>query len=587
MNGTRHGIRLRPGEGFRGMRFGGLLALGLLGGTAASASDTLHIALGRYGYDTELRLLVVAMDGPQVAAQTNGAVGFLEADQTFRLLEPREQLVPGVRYEAFDTLGVPLEVYFTGLPLVQITSYQPIVDEPKVPGAFTMWSGDSLINGYNIEVEYRGGYSQNYPKRSLLIEFREELDPETTRNVELLGMRNDDDWNLQAMYVERLRLRNTTAHELWLDMQQPYYADLEPGAMSGVRHVYVELFLNGAFCGLYALGERVDRKQLQVRKTTSYLRGEIFKGVGFGVPTFTTPPPPYETDSRFWAGFKSIYPKDGTAWADLSAFASFVVESDDEEFNESIDWRFLRSNAIDYYLFMNVLNAVDNTGKNIFIARYKEYEPFFYVPWDLDAILGRSWEGSLTHPSGAGIRSNGLYDRWLQDTRPGSFRDDLCQRWDALRAGLLTVESIMDRFYAKHDSLLAMKVYEREALAWPGFLHDADELAYMSSWLEDRLAYLDDEFGDLCATVGLEEITQGPGFTVYPNPATTQVTVEVDPHRLPLQATLFNAMGQVVKHAPLSIQRSTLEVNDLPDGVYQLRLSGGNRIMMHSLVVVR
>src|SRR5690606_4420664 len=97
------------------------------------------------------------------------------------------------------------------------------------------------------------------------IEFREDTNYEVTKDVSLLGMRSDDDWNLEAFAIEPLRLRSVVGFDLWRDIHQPYYAFLEPTAQSSVRHVYAELFVDGGYRGLYGVGERVDRKQLQVK----------------------------------------------------------------------------------------------------------------------------------------------------------------------------------------------------------------------------------------------------------------------------------------------------------------------------------
>lgn len=555
-----------------------LMALG-----TAKAGDTVMVAQDRFGYDPDLGLLVVAMTGPEVEALWTDVKDGVLAGQLFLFDEAVPTVETGVKYMAGDTSGNEVSVYFTDLPLVWVTSDEEIMDEPKVPGHFSMWSPDQVINGYRIGVEYRGGYSQNLPKKSMLIEFREDSDYTATMDVALLGLRSDDDWNLQAMTIEPLRLRTTVGHDLWRAMHEPYYAFLEPNALSGVRHAYVELFLNGAYHGLYALGERVDRKQLQVKKTTGQYRGLVFKGVDWGgITTLENVPPPYEEGALYWAGFKGVYPKEAPDWGSLSDFVHFVVETPGDEFQEQIDLHFHRGNAIDYFIFMNVLKAADNRGKNIFISRYRQNEPFFYVPWDLDGVFGLNWDGSLDDGSQWQL-SNGMYNRWLNDA---GYRWNLCDRWWQLRDGLLTTDSIMARFHAQYAALAESGVYGREGMAWPEYTYDPDHLDYMAQWLSDRLASMDDRMINYCGTVGVQRV-EAVHLRLYPNPATDRVVLETDGYGPGMRLELYNALGQLGMAASVDGPVASFNVGQLVPGTYVLRVTKDGMSMATRTLIVQ
>lgn len=533
-------------------------------------TDTIVVAPGRYGYDPDLGLLVVAMTGAEVEAEWGQPKDAVLAGSLFTFGEALETVETGARYDAVDSLGNAVAVYFTDLPLIQVTSDEDILDEPKVPGHFSMWSTEQEISGYRIGIEYRGGSSQALPKKSYLIEFRQDTSYSITRNVALLGMRSDDDWNLEAFSIEPLRLRSMTAFELWMDIHSPYYAFLEPDAQSGVRHEYAELFVNGSYRGLYGVGERVDRKQLQVKEFDGSYRGEIFKGNHWGVPTLTTSPPPYVEGAPDWAGFRGIYPKEFPDWASLWDFVHFVVEAPDAQFHEEVDMRFHRANAIDYLLFLNLLKAEDNTGKNIYIARYKEYEPYFYVPWDLDGIFGLYWDGGLT-VSPLGMLSNGLYNRWNEDLSWQGFRQALCDRWQDLRAQWFTVPALMQRLTAHHDRLQASGVYEREELAWDDYAYDAGNLGQMENWLTERLDYLDTEIGAACLSLGMEGQESAARMQVYPNPASDRVVVELQQSVADMRIELYNALGQLQLQQAFTGNVATVNVQRLAAGTYLLR----------------
>lgn len=560
--------RLMPGR--IGMQGALLLAVwaGLPGMVAAG--DTVAVATGRYIHDPGLGLVVVAMTGDEVQAQWPGMKEGVRAGAFFQFDAPVPAIATGQRYEAVDTAGNGVAVYFTNLPLVQITTEQTIVDEPKVPGRFSLWSPGQVIDQYSIGIEYRGAYAQTLPKKPYRIEFREDSDQTVTRDVALLGMRSDDDWNLQAFSIEPLRLRSVIGQELWMDIHQPYYAFLEPEAMGGVRHAFVELAVNGTYRGLYAVGERVDRKQLKVKKTTSQYRGLVYKGESWsGVTTFDVVPPPYVAGQPTWAGFKAIYPDDVPDWETLSEFAHFVAEASVADFHAQVDQRFHRGNAVDYYIFMNALKAADNTGKNLYVARYKEHEPFFYVPWDLDGILGINWDGSPDDGS-QWVLTNGLYDRWLDGPEGNSFRWAVCDRWWQLRQNELSTAGILQRFQDRHAELAASGVYEREEMAWSGYHHDPAQLDYMEQWLDARLLAMDNMMILACGTVGVGgEVPTA--VQLYPNPAMDRVTVELNSAGAGIRLDLFNAMGQLVSSTPASDAWTVLDLNGVRPGTYLVR----------------
>ena len=61
------------------------------------------------------------------------------------------------------------------------------------------------------------------------------------------------------------------------------------------------------------------------------------------------------------------------------------------------------------------------------------------------------------------------------------------------------------------------------------------------------------------------------GWALYPNPADERLTVELAPGGGPVQLTLFDALGRVVRTLATSAARTALDVRGLPEGTYWLR----------------
>ena len=166
------------------------------------------------------------------------------------------------------------------LPIVTIEPSEDILDEPRTLVQFTLTEHDGTQTISPIGIEYRGGYSQSYDKKSMRIEFWDDATGDDTSNVSLLDMRSDDDWSLQAMYNQSLHLRSKSAFDLWGEIDTLCYIDQEPEPVNGVHYEYIEVFINDGYRGVYGLSERVDHKQLRLKKEyEGIIRGELYKEI--------------------------------------------------------------------------------------------------------------------------------------------------------------------------------------------------------------------------------------------------------------------------------------------------------------------
>ncbi|HRH69966.1 MAG TPA: CotH kinase family protein [Flavobacteriales bacterium] len=550
--------------------------------SVATANDTVRVAQGAFGIDSELELIVVGLDVAELNALWPGTKVAVELDLIYRFEPTVDELSTGVGYPIVDDEGDHLVLYFTALPIARINTPHTIVDDPKVPARFELFAQDLPVPPCDIGIEIRGGFAQSLPKKSFLIEFWEDPSGEGTVDRALLGMRNDDDWNLQSLYNEPLRITSPLNNRLWTDIHQPYYAALEPEAKSGISMEHVELFLNDRYQGIYAFGERVDRKQLKLEQFDGGIRGELYRGVGWGASTFTSMPP-YDNNSILWSGFEYEHPEELVDWSRLHGFVDFVINASDEDFVPNYPEQFHMGTAVDYFLFLNLLRLADNAGKNIFIARYDQGEPYFYIPWDLDNGFGVIWDGTR-QPVTDDVLTNGLYARLMDDCTTDGFRSRLRARWQELREDLLAYDPIMHRFNEAHDRLAANGVYDREALAWPDFVHDTDHLDYAGLWLQDRLTFLDVVFGAPC-TVGLDANATIGNVRLFPNPTTGSAIVQIDPALLPCDVYVTNTLGQRILQLHMVQERTTIDLSGSATGIYQVSISGQGMHLRRSLVV--
>lgn len=395
------------------------------------------------------------------------------------------------------------------LPTVTIVTDGPIVNTPAVHGTITVDDHNGTVIQMHAGFKIRGTSSQQYDKKSYRVELWSDETGTEIADTTFLGLRSDDDWNLEAMWAQPLRLRDKVANELWMEMYQLPYLENEPTALPGIRMEYVDLYVNETFMGVYALTERMDRKQLGLRKYNGNIRGLLFKGNGNGAPTFDTLPG-YDNSLDTWDNYEWVYPNESDTvidWSSLYNFTNFVMNASNVAFYSQYSTMFDADNAVDYFIFINVLKAMDNMGRNLFVARYKKTSTFFYAPWDLDAIWGLDTDGNPT-ASAEGILSNGFFDRLRDDCSENGFANKTRDRYNALRETVLNREHIMDLVREQYQALVDCGAYDHEHEAWPEFTVDESLLDVMSDWLDARFAYLDVELNATCGTWDIEEVEQ-------------------------------------------------------------------------------
>lgn len=414
---------------------------------------------------------------------------------------------------------------FSGLPMVVISTKGAIVDEPKAQASITIIdlnaieSTNDRIFTSNMGIEVRGQASQKYPKKSFGLELWEEggKDEEQAKeqNASLLGMRNDGDWILDAMFVDYSRMRNLVSMELWNDYARKLdWSDDNKQADSryATEGKYVEVILNGQYHGIYVLSDKIDRKQVQVKKSKDGVaRGLLYKAPGWGKTElgnntkFETDPAAYTDTDLLWLGWEKKYPDESpeATWEPLYNLRNFIVNSTDGEFRDQVGGKVSLDNMIDYLLLLNLISGADNTGKNTFMAMYNyesdevEDNKFFYIPWDMDATWGRFWTSGKIEP--IHWHTNYLFNR-LRVVNPNDYKAKVKQRWLQLRGDSFNRDNLIDRFKNFQEQLTQSGGMQREVERWgedvilvnSEALDLDEELAYLDAWISGRVEWLDE-----------------------------------------------------------------------------------------------
>lgn len=558
-----------------------LLLLAILCVNTNLRSNTLIVNSNMYGIDHNNKLIVINQPIEEINSAINESLNTIQLDDEYKLEQSTTHLEIGHPYTVTQlSSDKKYKLYLTELPLIHINTDNIIVDEPRVLAHFRLTEGNGTEVSSNIGIEYRGAFSQTYPKKSFRIEFWEGEDDAITKDVSLLGLRSDDDWNLQAMYNEPLRIQSKTSNDLWREINSLYYQDKEPEAINGIRMEYAELFVNGDYRGVYCVGERVDRKQLKLKKYKKEVRGELYKGVAWQGTVYTSCPD-YDNDLDIWAGFEYDYPDEiPIDWSRLHGYVNFVVNSTKSKFNAGYESQIVVSNAIDYFIFLNLIRATDNTGKNLYVAKYTNKDPYFFVPWDLDGVFGTIWNGTREDIT-TDILTNGLYKRLVVNS---NFQSQLNNRWSHLRnSKVIDSERLMNMLKKNHSYLEMNAVYEKEIIAWEmGFL-DLGELDYIETWIKKRIDYLDKYFSYTPQSIIPSE--GDSNITFFLNPQSRHLVVNTNYTDL-LTIRVYNLYGQSIKTV-YSENKQCIEIpyDDISNGIYTISFSGKDLLKTEKIII--
>ena len=399
------------------------------------------------------------------------------------------------------------------LPVIRLT-YNP---EQLKHSSFCQGKLSSEENNINhtVALRRRGNYSLEYDKISYAVKFVDSYGNNV--NIKLFNLRKDNYYILDAMAIDKARMRNRVSMELWSQMSPyPWYAQSESEAKNYINGLFVELYVNDEYQGIYCLSERIDRKQLKLEKTAADGNHGIL--IKANIDEHFDTVYPIDTYSSLWGGYECQYPDVDAMhplpeWQIFADNISFALNASDQDFNAKAAYYYDLPQMIDYYLFVAVLSALDNMGKNIYYSYYdvKLYQRLNISPWDLDCTFGRLFNGNEldAYDSACLFRyMNNMLFRRIYYTLT-DFPRQLEVRYADLRKDVFSKENIFAHFDRYFDLFRQTGAAERETMRWSGVNDlslDFDyEQEYIKQWVNRHLHFTDSVFHYTDATKSVIE----------------------------------------------------------------------------------
>ena len=500
-----------------------LLTMALVLTAAASVAQTLNIGGHRAPLDTLNNIWLCSvpqsMFGQDFTATVNfgDELGFLFINDTAVNSGDEvtfEAIEGGKEYPVTVQLGDSLysgAITFTWLPIVELFgdfnntySYTEIyISEPDSVNAEPM---KAKIKTRGIATNLPGKHKRNYR-----IKFINE--DSTKMNRRFFGLRNDNNWILDAGQMDFLRVRNRVSTDLWLDMaRRPWYSDTLPNARNGSRGQMVEVMLNGEYRGIYNMCEPIDRKQLKLKRydaETRTIHGDMWMAYTW-TRTVNMIVPAQRKSAMVWDGFELKYPDYSEVhrndWTPLENAVWFANRNDQDKktLMDSVGYYFDVPVMQDYFIFIAALQALDNECKNIYYACYDitDNTRLTMAPWDLDICLGQNYSPAVNLPNM--VRPDRPLD-WIYHIpmhhlwEVPAYHNEVVARYKELREGVLSTDNMVNRYRSAIENLENCGAAAREESRWS---EDSDlagktldlsaEMDYVENWIRQRMTYLDE-----------------------------------------------------------------------------------------------
>ncbi len=336
-------------------------------------------------------------------------------------------------------------------------------------------TSDNLV--FSAKIKRRGGISSKYHKGSFTFKME--------KNWPLAGLPSENDWVLNAAYVDKTFMRHKLAYDL--------YREMSPNNIAS-KVAFVELYINNKYTGLYQLTERIDSKRLHLDKTDK--TAAYYKGP----PLFRKDQLSYVQDSLnyYHQKFPKIERLDKTS--ELDSLRSFLFNSSDSNFVNEINQHFDLDNIIDWHLILLLSNNSDGILKNFYLYKQNKTTPHKIAIWDYDHSFGRDgdYEYNMMQRN-IRMEINILFCRlMLLDVE--NYRARLKQRWSYLRENDIFSKKNIQNHIDSIDQQISGYIAKNQAI-WPidsKWYSDAnnykEEVEIIEQFIKIRLDYLDSYF---------------------------------------------------------------------------------------------
>ena len=408
--------------------------------------------------------------------------------------------------QTFDTMVSTMTQQ--SLPLVNLEFDTTMLNfQSFITGKITIAEHDSdstIMSQYDCLVRMRGKTALFLPKKSFAVKLVDEYGEKLDAN--LLGLREENSWILDAMGIDRLRMRNRVCFDIWKEYSHTMW-DTSFGNRNGTVGTMVEVFVNGDYNGIYHLSDKINRQLLNLRKakvnsdSTVTIKGVLYKGKNGLITNTLMEYEQASVDTTMWNSFELQYPEDypcQDAWQPLMDIIDFNGTTTDQYFAEHYNEWYYTSNLVDYWCLLVAFNIMDMPYKNTFLSTpdINFGHQYMLSPWDLDASLGRDYNGKVANYTAEFGRLNfyAPFNRLIAGNID-NFKGKIATRWAELTQTALSPANLESHINAIAQRFVESGAWQREYERWQGTrvainANINSEINYVKGWYGRNYNYI-------------------------------------------------------------------------------------------------
>jgi len=372
------------------------------------------------------------------------------------------------------------KIQLTNLPIINITTESDITTK-DTKSIFNYISNSNEEITEHSKIHIRGNSSQSLPKKSYKIEFYNKKYTDE-KNVLISNFYNGSAFILDAVYRDPSKIRNVISTEMWNDVSSDF-ADID------INSEYIELFINNEYKGLYVLTEPVNRKTLNLNKTSSDDSSIIIKTNGWRTVGTNTN---FEdiNDSKY-IDYEIKYPNDDelfeTTWYNFLNKISNYYNPEVKTTDKVIQNAFNLKNYLDIIIFNSFITNMDSclTRNTYYYMKSIDAEEVYIQPWDLEFTYGHylneSWFPLLEYDK--------IYCEFEQKDAPETNKLLINRYWE-LRKNVLNkkyFDNLLNRYLEDLNKGAAL----RDSDKWNEY-DIQKEIEKIRTWFYNRIDFFDE-----------------------------------------------------------------------------------------------
>ncbi|MDG1517093.1 MAG: CotH kinase family protein [Flavobacteriales bacterium] len=343
-----------------------------------------------------------------------------------------------------------------------------------------IYSDSQNIDELKAKIKCRGGMSSKYYKHSFSLELK--------NKYSLAKLSHDDDWIINANYIDKTFMRHKISYDLFREMNSENVA-----SKSG----YINVSINDKYEGLYLLMEEINASMIGLNKNDTMAM--LFKDP----PIFKKERMTNDQNSLNY--YQQKYPKinklDKAYY--IKEFIDFLFNTSDKAFSKKIDSWVDISNVIDWHIILLFSNNGDGIMKNFYLYKIDKNTPFKFAIWDYDHSFGRDGDNERNLMERELDCNRAILLERLSKISEIGYLFKLKRRWFELRKQNIISFENFDKHINNNDKRINKEVdknFEKWPLNSKWYYDDNDynqELDLMKDFVKVRINQLDEYFNNL------------------------------------------------------------------------------------------